>query len=76
MTNEIKQGAAQPTVDTCSSNAPFKFQAHGADAGHSIVIGPTKRGMSVYDAFRVSDAERASILSTGWTTSESSHEGA
>ncbi|MBK1902081.1 MULTISPECIES: hypothetical protein [Burkholderia] len=76
MTNEIKQGAAQPTDDTCSSSAPFKFQAHGADTGHSIVIGPTNRGMSVYDAFRLSDAERASILSTGWTTSESSHEGA
>ena len=76
MTIEIKQGAAQPTVDTCSASAPFKFHAHGAEAGHSIVIGPTKLGMSVYDAFRVSDAERASILSTGWTTSESNHEGA
>ncbi|MDN7577410.1 hypothetical protein QZM25_32875 [Burkholderia contaminans] len=64
MTNEIKQDAAQSNVDTRSANASFEFQTHGAEPGHSVVIGPTERGMSVYDAFRLSDEEVAGILST------------
>ncbi|VWC78886.1 hypothetical protein BLA39750_01051 [Burkholderia lata] len=76
MTNEIKQGAAQPTIDTSSASTPFKFHAHDLESRHSVVIGATERGMSVYDAFRLSDAELAGVLSTGRTTSESGHEDA
>lgn len=74
MTNEIKQRAARPTIVTSSASVPFKFEGHAEEPRNSVAIGPAERGTSVYDAFRLSDAELASILSTGRKTSESSRE--
>jgi len=68
VTNENKQGAAQPTIGPSTPSVPFKIEADGAELGHSVVIGPTKGAMSVYDAFHLSAAEAAAIRSTDSTS--------
>ncbi|KVR92526.1 hypothetical protein [Burkholderia vietnamiensis] len=68
MTKQNEQDAEQTTIGTIAASVPFNFEAHGAELGHSVVIGPTKGGMSVYDAFRLSTAEAAAIRSTDATS--------
>jgi type IV secretory pathway VirB4 component len=47
MTNTNTQGVAEAIIGDRTTGVPFKFGAHEArDCRHTVVIGPTGKGMS------------------------------
>jgi hypothetical protein len=41
-----KASVAETIIGNCTTTIPLKFDFDGADAGHTVVIGPTGNGMS------------------------------
>lgn len=41
-----KTNVAETIIGNCTTTIPLKFDFDGADAGHTVVIGPTRKGMS------------------------------
>ncbi|WP_020203550.1 hypothetical protein [Cupriavidus sp. WS] len=62
MTDDKKQRVADTISSNCETRTPFKFDPHGAEVGHSVVIGPTGKGMSV-----MSTALQCELVKAGGT---------
>lgn len=41
-----KANLAETIIGNCTTTIPLKFDFDGADTGHTVVIGPTGKGMS------------------------------
>lgn len=42
----VETNVAETIIDNCTTTIPLKFDFDGANAGHTVVIGPTRKGMS------------------------------
>jgi len=47
MTDYHEQGLAETIFANCTTTIAVKFDFHKSEVGHSVVIGPTGKGMSV-----------------------------
>ncbi len=43
----MNQMMAETIIGNCTTSIPLKFDFDGADVGHTVVIGPTGKGMSM-----------------------------
>ncbi|MBP1152513.1 type IV secretory pathway VirB4 component [Methylocaldum sp. RMAD-M] len=41
----------------CTTRLPFAFQFHEGDVGHTVVVGPTGKGMSAFSAGEADDEQ-------------------
>lgn len=59
MPADTTQTTKLPLLLRTSRGTPFRFDIHNGDIGHTLIIGPTKRGKSIIEDVTAEDEVNA-----------------
>lgn len=57
-------GDAEAMISRRTTTHPFVFDFHEGEFGHSVVIGPTGKGMSFFSADQIADQNQGNDMLT------------